>query len=93
MCGNTLQGKYTNKYTSYFFDEAEKAYTSQSHYKPELCRHFFILSQALRGRGEDKTAKSTLKKAETLYAEIAPLAEPLSLSLELLNTIVAPWVW
>lgn len=81
---------YTNKDASYFFNEAEKAYTSQAHYKPELCRHFFILSRALRARGNAEAAKSKLEKAEALYAEIMPSAEPTLLSLELLNTIVAP---
>ncbi|KAJ8133596.1 hypothetical protein O1611_g23 [Lasiodiplodia mahajangana] len=77
----------------FFFNEAQKAYTSQLHYKPELARHYFILSQALQGRGDQEAANIAFQKAQVLYNEIMLHNEPTSMSLESLNTLVAPWVW
>jgi hypothetical protein len=88
-----LPDKCTNEYPSYYFNEAQKAYTSQPHYKPELARHYFIQSQAFQGRGDEEAAKTALQKAQALYNEVVPHNESISMSLELLNGIVAPWVW
>jgi hypothetical protein len=83
----------TNAGASFFFNEAYRAYTSQPHYKPELARHYFIQGQALDGRGDGEAAKRALGKAQALYNELVPQTELVTLSLELLNGIVAPWVW
>ncbi|OBT69736.1 hypothetical protein VE03_00897 [Pseudogymnoascus sp. 23342-1-I1] len=77
----------------FYFKEAQAAYSSQPHYKPELARHYFILSQAFHGRGDEEAAKTALQKSQTLYKEVVPRSEPVSMSLGLLNGIVAPWVW
>ncbi|KAL8639488.1 MAG: hypothetical protein Q9226_008864 [Calogaya cf. arnoldii] len=77
----------------FYFDEAEEAYTRQSHYKPELARHYFIKSQAFQRRGDEEGAKDMLQKAQELYDAIVPDHERAPLSLDVLNGIVAPWVW
>ena len=78
---------------SLYFLRARKVYESQIHFQPELARHYFIQSQALEARGEREAAITTLDKAHVLYKKVAPHAKPAPLTLELLNGIVAPWVW
>ncbi|RMJ13917.1 hypothetical protein BHE90_004373 [Fusarium euwallaceae] len=77
----------------FFFNEAQNAYTSQSHYKPELARHYFIRGQAFQRRGDEDAAKEALKEAQKLYNEVVPRNEQVVMSLQSLNKIVAPWVW
>jgi hypothetical protein len=93
LYSNLHPDKCINENPSFFFNEAEKAYTSQSHYKPELARHYFIQSQAFKSRGDENAAETAYQKALALYDEVVPHKEPVPLSLELLNGIVAPWLW
>lgn len=76
-----------------YFKEAHNAYTSQPHYKPELARHHFVRSLVARSCGDDVEAEGFLRKAEALYEDIVPHTDRESLSLAVLNGIVAPWVW
>jgi hypothetical protein len=76
-----------------YFGLAQKAYESQRHFRPELARHYFIQSQALERRGDKQAAITMLNKAQTIYVQVAPQAEPAPLTLESFNGIVAPWVW
>ena len=80
---------------SHFFDEAYKAYTSHlhPHYLPELARHHFIQGESLERRGDHAAAQASRAKAQELYNKIAPQTYAAVLGLDVLNALVAPWVW
>ncbi|KAJ5949540.1 hypothetical protein N7454_001124 [Penicillium verhagenii] len=75
------------------FDEAEIAYSSHIHYKPELARHYFILAESYRRREDMVSAQQAKEKSELFYKECVPHHEWRPVTLEKLNSLVAPWVW
>lgn len=79
---------------SYFFDEAYNSYKVHSHYTPELARYYFIRSEIFERRGDSTLALEARRQAQSLYEDIVPQhqREPV-LVLDVLNGLVAPWVW